>query len=489
MAHSNILSRIPRRWDTPRVGGRPLPREPAKATTDPCIGAECGERYVPVRRVGIGSIGTVYEARHIVLSKRFALKVLSEQHASRPREVERFLRAVDHASGVRHAAIVSIDGYGTTHDGRAFVATEWMEDPTLEAVLRREGRLTWPRAQQIILQVVAALVVAHRRLALHGALRPVNCFVRPHSNGRETIKVSDFEIAIVGASGHGARDAPYLPPERATSRSLTTQGDVYALGAILYRVLTGETPRDDANRLRAPREIEPTIPADVERVLLRALAEDPLERYNVDEMERALTAIPGVIAPVAAIPKPSKPSPLADTHRANEPPEPSLLISRLRVPSSLGEEKLAHEEATANFTRAQISDFVDPTTWLTPRVGVAAETTRDADATALVMPAPPSSTPKAQGYYPSAPAYYPPTPVYQQPIIASAVPPAPRVPYDSWSGRAPIDLPRVDEDEAREPTPESTFAGIPIWYLLLAVLVVVVVGVLLGLAIVNATAR
>lgn len=479
------------------MGGRPLPKEPEKATADPYIGAELSGRYVPVRRIGTGSIGTVYEARHIVLSKRFALKVLSEQHAGRPGELERFLRAVDHASGLRHAAIVGIDGYGTTHDGRAFVATEWMEDPTLEVVLRREGRLQWPRAQQIILQIVAALAVAHRRSAPHGALHPANCFVRTHTDGSAAIKVSDFEIGIVGAYDHGPSDSPYLPPERATSGSLTTQGDVYALGAILYRLLTGDTPRDDANRIRAPREIEPTIPVEAERVVLRALAEDPIERYKVDELQRALMAIPSVIAPVAAIPKPSKPSPPVHTHCANEPPEPSLLISRLRVPPSIGAEKLADEDATANFTRAQLSNLVDPTTWLTPRVGAAAGTARDADATVLMAPVPPSSTPKAQGYhpttpayYPSTPAYYPPTSAYQQPIIASAVSPTPRVSYEPWERRAPSDLPGVDEDDAREPTSESsTFAGIPVWYLLLAVLVVAVVGVLLGLAIVNATAK
>jgi beta-lactam-binding protein with PASTA domain/tRNA A-37 threonylcarbamoyl transferase component Bud32 len=264
-------------------------------------GGIIGERYELGRQLGAGGMARVYRAHDRLLDREVAVKVLSERYAADPAFVERFRREASAAAGLNHANIVSVYDRGET-DGSYYIVMEYFDGPDLKQVIRQRGTLPPEEAVDAALQILAALAAAHRRDVIHRDIKPQNVMVG--EDGR--LKVTDFGIARAGAdsamteAGAIIGTAQYLSPEQARGEEVTTASDCYAVGIVLYEMLTGQVPFDGDRAVSVamkqindrpvrPRALNPEIPASLDAVVMRALEKRPAERYRTaQEFGRAL---------------------------------------------------------------------------------------------------------------------------------------------------------------------------------------------------------
>ncbi len=284
---------------------------------DPLVGTTLGERYRIIRQIGEGGMGIVYEAEHVVIEKKVALKVLRDDFSKRPEVVERFRQEAKSASRIGHDNIVDISDFGETPRGQSYFVMEYLEGEDLANVLAREGTLAPDRAVNILLQCTKALGAAHVKGIVHRDMKPENIFLVSRDEQRDFVKIVDFGIAKMsdieteGAPGRKLTKTgmifgtpEYMSPEQAAGKPLDHRVDVYALGVILFECLTGRVPFvgdtfmgiltqhmfEEAPTLRA---VNPnvTCPEELELVIRAALAKDPDQRYgSMEELGRALAS-------------------------------------------------------------------------------------------------------------------------------------------------------------------------------------------------------
>ncbi len=282
---------------------------------DSLLGSVLAGRYRIKRIVGEGGMGRVYEAEHIVLEKRVALKVLNPEYATKQDLRERFLQEARAASKINHEHIVDITDFGTTDAGTVFFAMEFLEGHDLGTILSREGALPWERAREIGVQVARALAAAHSKGIIHRDLKPENIFLIEREGRKDFVKVVDFGIAKLIGLDESARKLTktgmifgtpdYMSPEQATGRPLDQRADIYSLGVILYEMVAGRVPFDAPSfmailtkhmfeepvppSLAAP---EIGIDAAVDALILKALAKEPDERYqSMSEFAEAMKTL------------------------------------------------------------------------------------------------------------------------------------------------------------------------------------------------------
>ncbi len=273
------------------------------------------DRYDLLGRIGSGGMGAVYEAEHTHLRKRVAVKLLRPDLAEDEVFRRRFLREARTASAVDHPHVVAISDFGETDDGHVFLVMELLAGHDLRQLLQVEGALAWPRARGILLQVTAALQAAHERGIVHRDIKPSNVFLvdGAGSPDEDFIKVLDFGIAKL--TGHGGDSSAeltspqqivgtvgYIAPEMAMGVKDDLRSDVYAVGVMMFRMLTGTMPFGEGNALgilaqhiHAPipsaREVQPSVPKLVDALIVRAMAKKPEERFeNMAEFRGALQA-------------------------------------------------------------------------------------------------------------------------------------------------------------------------------------------------------
>jgi serine/threonine-protein kinase len=278
---------------------------------DPLIGATLGGLYLVERLIGVGGMGRVYKARHTLLGKDFAIKVLPEGRADKPDATERFLREARSASKVDNDHIVKVVNVDRDEEHRLFIVMELLEGENLAERIER-GALPLDEAIDIAAQTGDALQAAHDAGIVHRDLKPENIFL-VQRNGRDFVKVLDFGISKIKNPEHGdpkltATDqivgTPlYISPELARGiDEVDHRTDVYALGVIVYEMLTGTPPFTGQNHFQllykhgneAPdppsqRSTRANIPPHVESAVLRALEKNPDERFgSMHELSAAL---------------------------------------------------------------------------------------------------------------------------------------------------------------------------------------------------------
>ena len=277
-------------------------------------------RYKLVSRLGSGGMADVWCADDLQLGRRVALKLLHRRFAEDDEFVERFRREASSAAGLQHPNVVSVYDRGE-YDGTYYIAMEFLEGSTLKDLVKSEGPLDPARAIDLAIQILRAARFAHKRGIIHRDLKPHNVIV--DAEGRA--KVTDFGIARAGASdmtetGSILGTAQYLSPEQAQGHAVAAQSDLYAIGIVLYEMLTGTVPFDGDSAVTIalkqvsepplpPSRLNPAVSLDLEAVVLRALAKQPQQRFaDADEFIAALEAVrsgldqPGGAATTAFLP-------------------------------------------------------------------------------------------------------------------------------------------------------------------------------------------
>jgi serine/threonine-protein kinase len=274
---------------------------------DPLLGTMLGETYQIVRVVGEGGMGRVYEARHLRLKdRRFAVKVLHPELARQAEVVQRFQHEAENASAIGHENVADVYDVHRTIDGRPYLIGEFLEGIELGEQLAKLGKLDIPEAVRIARQVCRALGAAHSKGIVHRDMKPENVFLA-QADGVPVVKVLDFGISKLGeGKTHLTRTGmimgtpSYMAPEQARGDSVDLRVDVYAVGALLYQLVTGKRPFDSDDPAAIitmvltqdpprPRQLEPRLPEGLEVAIQRAMAKDARERYqSMAELDVAL---------------------------------------------------------------------------------------------------------------------------------------------------------------------------------------------------------
>ncbi len=341
-----------------------------KKNTDKFLGRTIAARYRLIRRLGAGGMSVVYLARHVIIERLSAIKILRQDLGLNPAHRERFLREARAVNRINHRNIVEITDVGEA-DGVAYLVMEYVQGESLLAALQ-PGAMPWPRGVKIAIQVASALARAHQMNVIHRDLKPENIMLVPEFR-EDAVKLMDFGIAkmvdlpaltfseqLFGTPG-------YIAPEYVEGNPIDARCDVYSLGVVLYEMVTGHLPfdgRGQADLLLKPLTHPPIppgkrvtgLPPDLETLILRMLARRPDDRPHdafavhdalIDILRRFGSAVPagfaseGSIAagrPVTAAPAPppapsTAPSPVSDTPPGPETPQtPRVLTPRNTTP-------------------------------------------------------------------------------------------------------------------------------------------------------------
>jgi serine/threonine-protein kinase len=311
-------------------------------TDDPLIGMVLSDRYRIIRKLGEGGMGAVYQAEHALIEKRIALKVLFPELTRRTDLVARFLQEAKSASRIGHENVIDISDFGQSPEGLVYIAMEYLDGHDLAHLIRTAGPQPWARARPILMQIAKALRAAHEHGIIHRDMKPENVFLIQREGRPDFVKVLDFGIAkSVNVDDGGPRltqagmifgTPEYMSPEQAQGQTPDHRVDVYALGCVMYHLLTGSVPFTADNFMgiltkhmldpvQPPRRRSPGlgIASDVEAVCLRALEKDRDNRWqDMDQFYRALGGAGGepfesssvyVPSPALRYPAPAAPSP------------------------------------------------------------------------------------------------------------------------------------------------------------------------------------
>jgi serine/threonine-protein kinase len=273
------------------------------------------DRYRLVRRIGRGGMGEVWIAHHATLRREVALKIMRPDRLHDAVSLRRFELEVRATMELSHPNTVRVLDYGITDDGLWYYAMELLAGEDLALKVRRLGPLAPASCVPLMLQICGAVAEAHQRGILHRDLKPENIFICGASGDLEYAKVLDFGIAKRFEPGQPALTQvervvgtpEYMSPEVTLGQPVDARSDVYALGAVLYFMLTGTPPftrRTPTAILLAHAQEQPLppsarrgepLPAELESVVMRCLAKAPHERYpDAGQLRDALAALSGM---------------------------------------------------------------------------------------------------------------------------------------------------------------------------------------------------
>ncbi len=253
--------------------------------------------------LGQGGMGSVFEAEHLQIAKKIAVKFLKTELSEQTEYTQRFIREARAASATGHKSIVDIHDIGQTPEGDLYLVMELLEGESLAALIDRQPMLGVTQATYIAAHVLSALAAAHEHGIVHRDVKPENVFLEYTGQTWPEIKLLDFgasKFAEGGGSQAGRLTATgivlgtpyYMSPEQARGElDVDHRADIYGVGVLLYEMLTGELPFHGANYnavmsnvltgpFELPRTHSPTLPEDLERVVLAAMTRERSQRYE-----------------------------------------------------------------------------------------------------------------------------------------------------------------------------------------------------------------
>ncbi len=328
----------------------PLALEPGP---DPLIGRILHERYRIASKLGEGGMGAVYEGEHLLIRKRVAIKVLHPQFASSVDIVARFHQEALAATAIGHENIVQVSDLGRTPDGGIYMVLELLDGQDFAKLIEHEGRLSIGRVVHVVMQVCEGVQAAHDKGIIHRDLKPENIFIVKRGNDPDFAKVLDFGISKMqegGPPSEGARastktgsiigTAYYMSPEQAQGmKTIDHRTDVWSLGVILFRALTGRYPFDDdaypmlilkicAETAPRVRSLRPDVPLALDEIVSRCLERDVAARIqSCAELRELIRPFESLTAP--------PPSRLEHAFADTRPVEtPRAILALAATPSS-----------------------------------------------------------------------------------------------------------------------------------------------------------
>jgi len=270
-------------------------------------------KYVVEKVLGCGGMGVVVRAYHRILDDRVAIKFLLPEATLVPEAVARFTREARAATKIKGEHVVRVIDVGQFQTGEPYIVMEYLQGRDLGQVVRERGPMPVAEAVDYVLQGCEALAEAHALGIVHRDLKPANLFVTKHPDGSALVKVLDFGISkLTNAAGSGPdlgltktsamMGSPlYMSPEQmASARDVDAGTDIWAIGAVLYELLSGRPPFDAEtlpqlcamvlqSRAAPLDEVRPEVPAEVARIVDRCLEKDRAKRFrDVGELARAL---------------------------------------------------------------------------------------------------------------------------------------------------------------------------------------------------------
>ncbi|MBK9072157.1 MAG: protein kinase [Myxococcales bacterium] len=304
--------------DPPAVAAPALPF----AEYDALIGTTLDGRYKLLRKLGEGAMGVVFAVKHNVIERPLALKILRRGYARDAKVVERFLREAKAASRIGHPGIVEVTDFGTSPDGVAYAVMELLEGQTLDRAVKG-GALDLARALDIAQQVARSLAAAHAKGVVHRDLKSENIFLVERDGRSDFVKVVDFGVAKLTAIGDAEAAAEprltlagsimgtpeYMAPEQAAGKAdVDHRVDIYALGIIMFEMITGRMPfrGDTLMRTLAMQLFDPlpsiaglraNVPVELIAVIERACEKQPEARFaTMEEFALALERVKPAVA-------------------------------------------------------------------------------------------------------------------------------------------------------------------------------------------------
>lgn len=305
-------------------------------------------RYKVLEKIGQGGFGEVYKARHLRMDRTVALKLLRVHLAGEVEHLKRFEQEAKAASRINHPNAVVVYDSGQAEEGVLYIAMEYVEGVSLKHVLKEAKTLPPERVVRIIKQICSALAEAHRMGVVHRDLKPENIMICSKAGQEDVVKVLDFGIAkIISEDAQGltqtgvAFGTPrYMSPEQCEGKPVDWRADIYALGCIIYEMLSGRPPFEGevttvmfkhvTEEPRPLREVTikfDSVTEELEKVVLQALQKQRENRQSAEELARELEHAITIKVPTDQIPQ-APPRPLPPP----PPPPPPPIQAQVPAP-------------------------------------------------------------------------------------------------------------------------------------------------------------
>lgn len=312
------------------------------------IGKKINDRYLIIGNIGSGGMANVFLARDLILDREVAVKVLRYDFQNDQAAIRRFQREALAATELVHPNIVSVYDVGE-EDGQQYLVMEYVKGMDLKRYIQTQYPIAYDKVVDIMDQILSAMSLAHHHRIIHRDLKPQNILI----NEEGVVKITDFGIAIalsetsITQTNSMLGSVHYLSPEQARGSMATNQSDIYAMGIILYEMITGRVPFDGESAVTIALKhfqdelpdihiYSQQVPQALENVVLKATAKDPINRYKTtEEMQADLyTSLDANRAQEAKW----SPVPILDETRAIEPIE-EVVPETPSVPEDVVEEQ------------------------------------------------------------------------------------------------------------------------------------------------------
>jgi serine/threonine protein kinase len=291
---------------------------------DPLIGTVLADRYDIEAMVGLGGMSVVYRAKHKLMDRVVAIKMLHSAYKHDQAFVERFRVEAQAASALHHQNIIGVHDFGLTPEGEAFFVMDYLDGESLGDLIERKGGVPWERTLLIFMQISDGLASAHKKSILHRDLKPANVVLIKQEDGPELVILVDFGIAKLlpgsGKDQHLTKTGEvfgsplYMSPEQCLSKELDARSDIYALGCLMYETLVGEPPfrgtnywetmNKHINEVPLPvNDIAPDkkVPERLNDIVMRCLKKDPAERFqSAEEIRKQIAELHDALTPTEA---------------------------------------------------------------------------------------------------------------------------------------------------------------------------------------------
>jgi len=265
---------------------------------DKLIGTVVENKFQVEELIGTGGMARVYKAKHFILGRFVAVKILHS--SSQNRSIQRFQQEAKAISTLNHPNLAKFLDFGITEQGDPYLVMDLLEGKTLQSYIESKGKIPFVEALNLFRQVCDGMTYAHRNNIVHRDLKPSNIMLKQADEGVQAV-IFDFGIARLSGDGESENKLTqtgeifgsplYMSPEQCKGMHIDHRSDIYSLGCVLFEMLSGRPPLEGSNAFHTMnlhvtsdppsiRETCPELPAEIDTVLKRVLAKDPENRYS-----------------------------------------------------------------------------------------------------------------------------------------------------------------------------------------------------------------